>query len=69
MLPGFRPLVKNSWLRIGDIVSLSDLLVSSERANFLEADFRPTAPPTPPDAITAQSFLLFGAQSAILQHF
>ena len=36
MLPDFYLLVKNSWLRIGDIVSLSDLLASSEKANFLE---------------------------------
>ena len=38
MLPDCYLLVKNSWLRIGDIVSLSDLLVSSERTNFLESD-------------------------------
>jgi len=31
-------LTATSWLRIGDIVSLSDLLVSSERTNFLESD-------------------------------
>jgi hypothetical protein len=34
MLPDFYLLVKNSWLRIGDIVSLSDLLASSEKAKL-----------------------------------
>jgi hypothetical protein len=29
-----------TWLRIGDNLSLSDLLVSSERANFLESDLQ-----------------------------
>jgi hypothetical protein len=41
MLSDFYLLVKNSWLRIGDIVSLLEPLGPSEKANFLEADFWP----------------------------
>jgi hypothetical protein len=42
MLSDFYLLVKNSWLRIGDIVSLLEPLGPSEKANFLERDFWPT---------------------------
>jgi len=38
-------LTSGSWLRVGDNLSLSDLLVPSERASFLEADFWPAWPP------------------------